>query len=411
MPDAQSLRVAPNVVAVIPARGGSKGLPRKNLERVGGIPLVARAVQAARAAASVDVVVVSTDSPAIAQLARQAGALVVDRPPHLAGDTASSESAVLHALDELGVDPDVTILVQATSPFIDPADLDAAVARVRDGEVDSVLSAAPSHVFLWRAGEGGVTGVNHDSAVRQRRQDREPEYRETGAFYVMRTILLRRSGGRFAGRIGVQLVSAAHAIEIDDAADLDQARVLAATAQSSGERRVDVDALVTDFDGVHTDDTAVLQQDGTESVRVSRSDGHGVRMLRETGMPILILSAETNPVVAARAAKLQVECLHGVHDKASALRAWAQSTGVALDRIAYLGNDLADLPCLRIVGWPVAVADAHPAVRTAARITLSRRGGEGAVRELAELILGVDATAGEPASTQEDSWQYASASR
>ncbi|NUT58774.1 MAG: NTP transferase domain-containing protein, partial [Agromyces sp.] len=126
-----------HAVAIIPARGGSKGLPGKNVMRVGGIPLVARAVAAARAARTVGRVVVTTDDGEIARVARQAGASVVQRPAELAGDTASSESALLHALDALrGSDRDeasVTLFIQATSPFVEPEDLDSAVTAVATG--------------------------------------------------------------------------------------------------------------------------------------------------------------------------------------------------------------------------------------------------------------------------------------
>jgi YrbI family 3-deoxy-D-manno-octulosonate 8-phosphate phosphatase len=102
---------------------------------------------------------------------------------------------------------------------------------------------------------------------------------------------------------------------------------------------------------------------------------------------MLILSTEVNPVVRARAEKLRVPVLHGIADKESALRDWAEKTGVALDDIAYLGNDVNDLPAMRIVGWPIAVANAHPLVLEQARLILSRAGGDGAVRELIERVL------------------------
>jgi YrbI family 3-deoxy-D-manno-octulosonate 8-phosphate phosphatase len=126
-------------------------------------------------------------------------------------------------------------------------------------------------------------------------------------------------------------------------------------------------------------------------VTVSRADGAGVEALRRAGVPVLILSRETNPVVAARGRKLGVEVLQGVEDKAEALNRWAETAGVSLARSAYLGNDVMDLPAMALVGWPVAVADAHPLALAAARIVLERTGGHGAVRELADLVLGVRA--------------------
>ncbi|WP_426325244.1 cytidylyltransferase domain-containing protein [Microbacterium sp. E-13] len=381
------------VVAVIPARGGSKGVPRKNLQRVGGVPLVARAVDAARRCAAVDRVVVTTDDPDIAAVAAEWGAEVVERPTALAGDEASSESALLHALDELqarAVDVGILVFLQATSPFIDVDALTAAVQLVRSRRRDSVFSGVETYGFLWEKGLGGAAEpVDHDIDVRPRRQDREPHYLETGGFYVLRAAGFRAAQHRFFGSVGIAEVSPRTALEIDTADELELARRLAPLIDLRHERDVAIpaDAVVTDFDGVHTDDTVHVDENGVESATVSRSDGMGVALLRAAGIPVLILSTETNPVVAARARKLGVEARQGVADKAAALREWADERGIALARIAYLGNDVNDLGCLGLVGWPVAVSGAHPLVLSAARVVLDRAGGDGAVRDLADRVL------------------------
>lgn len=377
-------------VAIIPARGGSRGVPGKNLQRVGGVPLVVRAVGAASAAEGVDRVVVSTDDERIGMVAAAHGAEVVRRPGELAGDTATSESALRHALDELttrGVAVATVVMLQATSPFIDVPALDDAIRTVRSGTADCAFSAAPTHGFLWEAGPQGARGVNHDPAHRPRRQDRAAQFLETGAFYVMDAEGLLEAGHRFFGRIAIAEVPERTSLEIDTFDQLEQARALAAFVAAEHGERIDVDAVVTDFDGVHTDDAALVATDGSEQVRVSRADGMGVRLLREAGVPFLILSTETNAVVTVRAHKLGVEVRQAQEDKAVALRGWARERGVALDRVAYLGNDVNDLPALALVGWPIAVADAHPLVRAAARLVLDRAGGQGAVRELAERVL------------------------
>jgi N-acylneuraminate cytidylyltransferase len=377
-----------STVVVIPARGGSKGVPRKNLRRVGGIPLVARAITSARAAAGVDIVVVSTDDPEIAAVSREWGAEVVERPAALSGDDASSESAVLHAmhlLEQRGVDLDIVVLMQATSPFIDSADLDRAIDRVVLGDCDVVFSAIASWGFLWRGGGDGLIGINHDLRSRPRRQDRDEEFLETGAFYVLDASGFREAGHRFFGTVGCVVVDETGALEIDTEEQLAMASSLAPLFGSSVP--IDVDAVVTDFDGVHTDDTVTIGSDGSEYVTVSRADGMGVALLREAGVPVLILSTEKNPVVAARARKLQVEVLQAQTDKAAALRTWAEQQGIPLDRVAYLGNDVNDLGCFELVGWPVAVPQAHPRLLTAARLVLGGAGGRGAVRELADLVL------------------------
>ena len=390
---------APVVVAIIPARGGSKGIPGKNLKKVGGMSLIARAVQSASAAESISATYVSTDDAGIANAARAAGALVIDRPHALAGDSASSEEALLHGLDSIESAADILVFIQATSPFIDPADLDRAIARVLNDESDVVFAARKSHAFVWRLTEDGAVGINHDAFFRPLRQDMEPQFVETGAFYVMRAAAFRTARHRFFGRVGVEIVDELGAVDIDSTDDLELANALA--PRLSPHPRIDVDAVVTDFDGVHTDDRVHLAADGTEHVTVSRADGMGVSLLRRSGHSILILSSERNPVVSARADKLMVPVLQSVEDKAAALLQWASEHAVDLARVAYVGNDVNDLGCMDLVGWPIAVADAHTQVIERARVVLKAGGGHGAIRELADRILD-DRTSGSP--TLEEIW-------
>lgn len=384
---------AARVLAVIPARGGSKGVPGKNLAPVGGVPLVARAVRACAGARRVTGTVVSTDDPAIAEAARAAGAEVVLRPVAIAGDTASSEAAVLHAMDAheamTGAPADVVLLVQCTSPFLTSEEIDGVAAAVTDGGADTAHTVAPFHGFVWRE-ESAAHGVNHDKATRPRRQDRPQDLLETGAAYAMRADGFRAAGHRFFGTTALVRTDPARVLEIDDPADLERARALAPLldAVTATPTRDDVDAVVLDFDGTQTDDRVLIDSDGHESVTVHRGDGLGIAALRRAGLPVLILSTETNPVVAARARKLQVPVLHGIERKDLALKQWCEENGIAPERVLYAGNDVNDLPCFGLVGWPVAVAGAHDVVRASARAVTTRHGGDGAIREIAAWLLG-----------------------
>lgn len=374
----------PSVLAIIPARGGSKGVKLKNLRTIGGISLVGRAILAARSATTVSEVVVSTDHEQIKAEALAYGATVISRPADIAGDTASSEAVLLDVLSKVSDTPDITLFIQCTSPLIDPADLDAAVASVRDGEAEVSFAAVADHGFHWTADSAGLAvSSGHDAANRPRRQDREARWLETGAFYAMNTEGFRDAEHRFFGRVRICEVAAEHGMDIDTEADL-------ALAQLRVPRQVEpilVDAVVTDFDGVHTPDTAYVDEHGTETVRVSRSDGMGVARLRAAGVKFLILSKERNPVVAARAAKLNVEVAHGIDNKAEYLARWLADEEINPARVAYVGNDINDLAPMALVGWPITVADASDEVHRAARHRLTRPGGNGAVRELAELVL------------------------
>ncbi|MFB9668085.1 MULTISPECIES: acylneuraminate cytidylyltransferase [Glutamicibacter] len=373
-----------NVMAIIPARGGSKGIRLKNLREIGGKSLLGRAIESARSAAAVSDVVVSTDHEQIKAEALRYGARVIDRPADIAGDTASSESVLLHALANAESQPEITVFIQCTSPFIDPADLDAAIAAVASQRADVSFAAVADHGFHWGLDpQGEAVAVGHDKLHRPRRQDREPRFRETGAFYVMDTRGFLEAGHRFFGKVRVHEVPAEHGIDIDTEADL----LLAGLAVPANREPIEVDAVITDFDGVHTPDTAYVDEHGTETVRVSRSDGMGVARLRAAGVKFLILSKETNPVVAARAAKLKVEVAHGIENKAEYVARWLADESINPARVAYLGNDINDLGAMALVGWPITVADAHHDVHLAARHTLTRKGGHGAVRELAELVL------------------------
>lgn len=372
---------------IIPARGGSKGVVDKNLRRIQGRSLVARAVAAARGAKSVARVFVSTDSPAIA--AEATGAEILERSVALSGDTVSTEAVLLDALDRLAPQglPDLIVLVQCTSPFVSAQDIDGAITTMIASGADTAHSVAPTHGFLWRQDADGLAqGLNHDKAQRPRRQDMEAQYLETGAVYVMRTDGFRKARHRFFGKTVLHIVDAQRALEIDTLADLETARLLA-PALGADELPFVPAAIAFDFDGVMTDDRVIQNQDGSEAVICSRSDGHGIGLLRAAGIPMTVLSRETNPVVAARCAKLGLSCQQGLMTKEAAFRAFAAEHGAALDRVFYVGNDVNDLECLALAGLGIAVADAHHKVLASAGLILSRPGGRGAVRELADMVL------------------------
>ena len=144
--------------------------------------------------------------------------------------------------------------------------------------------------------------------------------------------------------------------------------------------------IAFDFDGVFTDNMVYVLQDGSEAVRCNRSDGIGLQKLKKLGIETVIISTESNPVVSARAGKLKIRCLQDCQDKRTALEKVAQESGIALGEVAFVGNDINDLPCLTHVGLPVVVQDAHPDVISLAAYRTKNRGGYGAVRELCDLF-------------------------
>jgi len=383
--------VAKSAIAIIPARGGSKGIPNKNLQTVGGVTLLARTISACLKSESIATVYVSTDSDDIAAVALNNGAQVIRRPADISGDTASSESALLHSLNEIVKTsslPKNVLFAQCTSPFITHTDIDGILDLLKDH--DSALTVTHNHAFIWRKDNtGNAIGINHDSAIRLPRQQLDPEYKETGALYAMNIDQFRKCGHRFFGRIGMYEVPADRSMEIDEPEDLRLANTLEIQEKSmpSRESLQAIKAVVFDFDGVMTDDQVYITETGEEMVMASRSDGMGISALKNAGLKLLILSKERNPVVARRAEKLQIEVIQACDNKLEALTEWLSKNQLPLSQCAYVGNDINDLQCMQAVKLAIAPIDAHPLATQAAHWRLTRAGGKGAIRELSDAII------------------------
>ena len=374
-----------HATTIIPARGGSKGIPRKNLWRFNGKPLICWSIEAAQAAELVGPVVVSTDDAEIAEVSRASGAKVVMRPAAISNDAASSEDALLHTLENLDAPPDLTVFLQCTSPLTHSGDIDNCIRTLIEADADSAFTATESHRFIWN-NKANATGVNHNGAERRRRQDREPEYSENGAVYVMRTQGFLQSRHRFFGKTVISEMPTTRSWEIDSPEDIRIVQALAAL--SSRNFPVEVRAVVFDFDGVMTDNAVYLSEDGKESVRCNRGDGWGIARLRDAGIRLAVMSSELNPVVRARCEKLELECFQGLgRSKLGKFTAWCTEHDLDLAHTVYVGNDANDVDCLAAAGVGVVPADAHRSVRHVADWVLAAEGGKGAVRELCDLIL------------------------
>lgn len=384
-------------VAVIPARGGSKGVPRKNVRLVAGKPLVAWAIEAAKASTLTDEVIVSTDDDEIASVSERFGARVIRRPPVISGDTASSESALLHVLDVLnqtGERPEEVVFLQCTSPLTTGADIDACIEKLEAECADSAFTAKEFFYFVWkRLPDGSAEGVNHSREFRPRRQDREPQFEENGAVYVMKTDGFLKARHRFFGKTVISLMPESRSLEIDTEFDLKVAEQFlvrpSCETQPARSFPQNLKAVVFDFDGVMTDDCVLTGTSGDEYVRCSREDGQGVSRAKRIGVRQLILSSEENAVVTTRANKLGIEAIRGVGilRKCDVLVAWAKHQGIPLSDVVFMGNDLNDVDCMQSVGFAIAPSSASAAAKAAADFVTTRRGGEGAVREALEFIV------------------------
>jgi len=210
-------------IAIIPARGGSKGIPNKNIKLFGGIPLLVHSIRHAIQSKLVDRVFVSTDSKQIAEIAEEFGAEIIQRPSNIANDIASSELALIHALDvakEKNIFPSKVVFLQATSPFRHPKDIDNAITQLQMSGADSLLSVSPNHRFLWRENpDGNAEPVNYDYKNRPRRQDMTPQYVENGSIYIFTPSILKLHKNRLGGNICLYKMEDVSALEIDSELD------------------------------------------------------------------------------------------------------------------------------------------------------------------------------------------------
>lgn len=401
-----------HVLAIIPARGGSKSIPRKNIRPLAGHPLIAYSIAAALQAKSVTRTVVSTDDEEIAAVARHYGAETPFlRPPEFAQDQTTDLPVFQHALAWLSENeayvPDLIIQLRPTSPIRPPECVDQAVKILLEHPgADSVRGVVPSgqNPFkMWRIDEAGkmiplLTVPGIAEPFNAPRQALPATYWQTGHIDVFWTKTVREQESLSGKAIYPLILDPRYTIDIDTLKDWQRAEYIISQAElpfvqpsipgqpqkrSLPER---VDLVVFDFDGVMTDNRVWVDQDGREMVAANRSDSLGLSRMRRAGVEAFVLSREVNPVVAARCRKLNIPYIQGETDKAGALQALMKERKIDPSHVVYVGNDINDLPCFPIVGCAVAVLDAMPEVCEQADLVLSQRGGHGAVREICDLI-------------------------
>jgi N-acylneuraminate cytidylyltransferase len=223
-------------------------------------------------------------------------------------------------------------------------------------------------------------------------------YWQTGHVDAIRVQTIMKKESMSGNRIYPLIIDPRYTIDIDTLGDWARFEALVYSASlemiSPGRARRPmpdhIDLIVSDFDGVITDNRVWTDETGKETVAASRSDSMHIRELREQGIDVIILSSEPNPVVQARARKMGgVEAIHGIDMKAkgTAFAELLLRKGVDASHVAYIGNDLNDLPCFKLAGWSVAVADAYPEVQRQADYILDSLGGHGALREVCDLVL------------------------
>ena len=381
-----------NIVAFIPVRGGSKSIPLKNIKEFLGKPLVYWTAKAASDCTYINKVYISTDSDliesTIQKLSFPSKVSVVRRSDETATDTASTESAMLEFIN--GCDCTDVVLIQATSPLLESEDLDGGIRKYLEGKYDSLLSVVPQRRFIWEYNKDIYIPNNYDPINRPRRQDLTDYYVENGAFYITGKENLLKSNSRLSGRIGAYHMPEYTYFEIDEKEDwLISEQIKAQISRNNGYSKKKINLFITDVDGTLTDGGMYYIDNGSEGKKFNTRDGKGIALLRNQQIKVMILTSEQNSLIKDRADKLHVDyCIQGVDNKEAFLNDFINKhPEYSWDTIAYIGDDVNDLCCLKKVAISAAPYDAMRIVKKNVDYICTSMGGMGAVREFCEMIL------------------------
>ncbi|KAM3924290.1 N-acylneuraminate cytidylyltransferase [Leptodactylus fuscus] len=377
-----------HLAAVVLARGGSKGIPLKNIKRLAGKPLIAWVLRAALDSQGFDSVWVSTDNDEIEKVAKDFGAQVHRRSAEVSRDTSSSLETIQEFLQH---HPEVDIVgnIQATSPCLHPSDLTKVVDMIRTHRYDSVFSVVRHHLFRWREvkapGEATVP-ENLNPSRRPRRQDWRGELYENGSFYFATRELIVR-GLLQGGKTAYYEMKPEHSIDID--IDLDwpiaEQRVKRFGYFGKSAPTV-VKLLVCNIDGCLTDGRVYVNQEH-EFISYSLRDLDGIRKLLERGVTVLLISERTISPSLISTLRLPCEVEANVANKREVLQKRMSEMGVSWNQAAYMGCSDSDVECLKLAATCGVPADASTSAKMTDSFACSQRGGFGAIQEFAEHII------------------------
>ena len=380
-------------IAFIPVRGGSKSIPLKNINHFCGKPLVYWTVKALENCYNVDKVVVATDSLEIKNTVKQFGfqkVEIYDRDQQNAQDSSSTESVMLEYISKVNLqEDDVFMLVQATSPLTESKHFIEALDLYSKNEYDSLLTCVRNYRFFWN--QDG-TSLNYDYKNRPRRQDFDGMLMENGAFYINSVKNIVKTKNRLSGKIGIYEMPEYTATEIDEPDDwLILENLMKKYVLKSNCEYNKIKLVLTDVDGVLTDSGMYYSESGDELKKFNTHDGMGFQLLKENNIKTGIITSEQTKIVEKRAKKLKLDYLYqgafGKNKLKSAIDA-CEKEGISLSQVAYIGDDLNCKELLSSVGFAFCPFDAVDQIKNITGIKiLSQKGGQGAFREMVDIIL------------------------
>ena len=377
-----------SVIAFIPARGGSKSIPEKNIKSFCGKPLIFWNLQELQNS-NADNIVVATDSEKIKNIVNSfnfSKVSVYDRSNENSQDISSTESVMLEYINSISLsDTDTFMLVQATSPFTQKNHFNEGLELFE--KHDTVLSCCESKRFSWRDGKS----MNYDIYNRPRRQDFEGTLIENGAFYISSVSDIKKTKNRISGDIATYKMPEFTYIEIDEPEDWIVAESLMKKfiLKDKNPDFSKIKIFLSDVDGVLTDAGMYYTENGDEFKKFCTYDGMGFQLLQKTGVKVGILTTEDRELNRRRAKKLGLDFdFHGAKDKLQIVKDLCEKENISLDEIAYIGDDVNCFELLSNAGVSACPMNAVSKIKSIPNIIqLKRNGGDGVVREFVEIIL------------------------
>tara|TARA_B100000780_G_scaffold5701_1_gene4544 strand:- start:3628 stop:4773 length:1146 start_codon:yes stop_codon:yes gene_type:complete len=379
-----------SVIAFIPARGGSKSIPGKNIKDFCGKPLIYWNLFALEKSELVDEVIVATDSEQIFKIVEEfnfSKVKLYKRSAENAQDHSTSEAIMLEYINYAKLAPsDIFMLVQATSPFTRTEDFNNGLKLM--SKYDTVFACAKIKRFIWS--KEGIP-LNYDHNNRPRRQDFEGTFMENGAFCISSVTDIIYHNNRISGNIGICEMAEYTFVEIDEVEDWIMAEQLFMKNHASDYKFNfnKIKLLLSDVDGVLTDAGMYYTENGDEFKKFCTYDGMGFQLLQKTGIKVGILTTEDRNLNRRRAKKLGLDFdFHGAKDKLKIVKDLCVNENITLDEVAYIGDDVNCFSLLSQVGIAACPNNAVDKIRAIPNIIrLNKNGGDGVVREFAELIL------------------------
>ena len=378
-----------NILAFIPARGGSKSIPLKNIKMFCGKPLIYWNLLSLQKS-SVDKIIVATDSNQIKNKVLSfsfSKVEVYNRNDENATDESSTESVMLEYIESVNLqDSDTFMLVQATSPFTQTNHFDEALELFKS--FDSVVSCSIIKRFFWN--ENGIP-FNYDIHKRKRRQDFKGTLIENGAFYINSIKNIRQNKNRISGKIGIYRMPEYTSIELDEELDwITAEKVMYKNVINNKKSNINnIKIVLSDVDGVLTDGGMYYSENGDEIKKFCVYDGMAFKILQDHGYKVGIITTEDMNLNRRRAKKLNLDYdFHGIIDKLTVVKELCKKENIGIKQVAYIGDDINCFDLLSNVGVCACPKNAVSKIKNIPNIKLlNSSGGNGAFREFAEIYL------------------------